>query len=136
MGLGLASAGTTRGKTAMHGYVRTSSRASLTVISNPSKRGRIGRPRHKAPQRVGGILGLLILAACCCFSASADTYRLDRSVIAGGAGTLQGGPFALHGTVAQPVVGREAAGPYSVGSGFWTGANAPDDRVFANGFES
>ncbi|MGA8276692.1 MAG: hypothetical protein WB784_00620 [Rhodanobacteraceae bacterium] len=65
-------------------------------------------------------------------------YGIDRSVVAGGGGSLAGGTFELRGTVGQ-VAGTTLSGSgYRFYGGFWepTENEVPTDRIFANGFDN
>jgi hypothetical protein len=64
-------------------------------------------------------------------------YRIDRSVIAGGGGSLGGGTFQLHGTLGQSASGTLSTSVYGFHGGFWArvGGDAPADRIFTNGFD-
>ena len=46
------------------------------------------------------------------------------SVIGGGGGHAEAAPYALDGTLGQPIVGQAASLPYDLCAGFWCGAAA------------
>ena len=50
------------------------------------------------------------------------------SVIGGGGGHAGAAPYALDGTVGQPMVGQAASPPYDLCAGFWCGA--PPYRIY------
>jgi hypothetical protein len=64
-------------------------------------------------------------------------YRIERSVIAGGGGTISGGTFQLRGSVGQNVAAASSAAGYTFYTGFWSpdAGAAPTDLIFANGFD-
>jgi hypothetical protein len=51
--------------------------------------------------------------------APAQSYSIDRFVMAGGSGTSAGGAFGLSGTIGQPDAGLMSGGNYSLAGGFW-----------------
>ena len=84
-----------------------------------------------------------MMGVVCAFAVHASTnssggpYRLERSVIAGGGSTINSGTFRLSGTLGQSASATLSASSYRLYGGFWPpDANAPTDRVFANGFDS
>ena len=53
--------------------------------------------------------------------ASAQSFSIDRFVIAGGGVTFAtGGPYSLGGTIGQPAGGVSTGGNYEMASGFWS----------------
>ncbi len=50
--------------------------------------------------------------------------NVNWSVIGGGGGRAEAAPYALDGTVGQPIVGRVGNSPYDLCAGFWCGAAA------------
>ena len=46
------------------------------------------------------------------------------SVIGGGGGHAEAAPYALDGTLGQPIVGQADSPPYDLCAGFWCGAAA------------
>jgi len=50
------------------------------------------------------------------------TPSIDRYVIGGGGGHSEATPYALDGTIGQPVVGLASGDGYELCSGFWCGA--------------
>lgn len=72
-------------------------------------------------KRIFFIVAMMMTALA--VSGSAQTYSIEKSVIANGGGTSSGGGFSLTGTIAQPVAGSVSgsASPQAVlYSGFWT----------------
>lgn len=55
----------------------------------------------------------------------AQSYSIDRFVIAGGSGTSVGGTLALSGTIGQPDAGLMGGGNYSLADGFWGASQTP-----------
>ena len=53
-----------------------------------------------------------------------DTPAINWSVIGGGGGHAEAAPYALDGTVGQPMVGQAASPPYDLCAGYWCGAAA------------
>lgn len=70
------------------------------------------------------MFAVLILAMVCRVlpAQSGGSYRITRSVIAGGGATVSsGGQYTLGGTIGQSQAGSTApAGSYSLNVGFWT----------------
>lgn len=62
-------------------------------------------------------------------------YVVTEFAIAGGGATLGGGSFRLSGTIGEPATTPLVASGYRLYDGFWAPATAPDDRIFANGFD-
>ncbi|MGA9341228.1 MAG: hypothetical protein WBV61_02710 [Rhodanobacteraceae bacterium] len=64
-------------------------------------------------------------------------YDIDRSVVAGGGGSLAGGTFELRGTVGQSASATLAGSAYRFYGGFWEPAEneTPTDLIFTSGFE-
>ena len=56
---------------------------------------------------------------CLNWAASAQSYSLDSSTIAGGGGSAAGSVYSITGTIGQPLVGEITNANYSVQSGFW-----------------
>ena len=65
------------------------------------------------------VIVLVLLAVIAPVALAQGGYAMTRSVIAGGGGASAGGPYALQGTIGQPVTGVSAQGDYDVSSGFW-----------------
>ncbi len=64
--------------------------------------------------------GLLLIAAITWpLLASADTYTVERAVIAATGGTVAGGPFQLNFTVGQSSSGSQSGPVTRLNSGFW-----------------
>jgi hypothetical protein len=55
----------------------------------------------------------------------AQSFSIDRFVMAGGSGTSAGGAFGLSGTVGQPDAGAMSGGNYSLAGGFWGAVQPP-----------
>ena len=93
--------------------------------------------------RAGGcsllLAALAILIAD--FAIAGGNYAIRNGTVAGGGHVVAQGSFRLIGTVAEPVQGTTAQGPYRVTSGFPatignTIQGGPGDgRIFADGFE-
>ncbi|HKE48191.1 MAG TPA: hypothetical protein VKB52_08995 [Rhodanobacteraceae bacterium] len=67
---------------------------------------------------------------------SGGPYRIDRVVIAGGGGPIDGGAYQVSGTFGQSAIARLAASDYVLFDGFWSPASfETSDRIFANGFD-
>lgn len=67
------------------------------------------------------LLGVLLIGSLSL--SNAQTYSIPRFTIAGGGGTLAGGPYLIQGTAGQPEPGEPRAGvPYVIMGGFWPGA--------------
>ncbi len=62
-------------------------------------------------------LALVVLLTAAA-GAQAQSFTIDRSVIAGGGGTSTNGGFSLTGTLGQPAVGRLSGGQYALDGGF------------------
>lgn len=65
---------------------------------------------------------ILILAALLLLTSVAlanGTPSVDWWVIGGGGGHAESAPYALDGTIGQPVVGVVSDDPYELCSGFW-----------------
>ena len=52
-------------------------------------------------------------------AAAAGVLTLERSVVAGGGGRVEAGPYVLNATIGQPVAGWTSQGAYDLCSGFW-----------------
>ena len=55
----------------------------------------------------------------------AQTYSIDRFVIAGGSGMSAGGAFSVSGTIGQADAGVMSGGNYSLAGGFWGAIPTP-----------
>ena len=95
---------------------------------------RAARSRRGAPYVLLPILAGLALAGTL---HAGEGHTLERSVIAGGGGTSQGGGHVARGTIAQPVPGTAtAAGAgHRVEAGYWQPQGLRPDSIFRNGFE-
>ena len=74
----------------------------------------------------------------CAGSLAAQSFSMEREVIAGGGGRGSGGDWQLDGTIAQTPAGKAAGGVYTLDAGFWvpeTPAGPLPDDIFADGFE-
>jgi len=68
---------------------------------------------------------------------SNGAYRIERSVVAGGGGSAAGDGFRLSGTFGQSATASLSAAGFGLYGGFWPLAGtAPNDLIFANGFDS
>lgn len=68
------------------------------------------------------VLGFLLCGAW----AQAQSYAIDRSVIAAGGGTSTGGAYSLSGTIGQADAGPQlAGGNFTLEGGFWPGLILP-----------
>jgi len=64
-------------------------------------------------------------------------YRIQSSSLDGGTPVASDGDgYHLRGSVGQPDAGTLAANGYVLRGGFWPGAAAANDLIFADGFES
>ena len=71
-----------------------------------------------------GFLLLLIVVILLSVSGvvlAANGYEIDRWVIGGGGGHVEGGDYVLNATVGQAVVGDITSDPYELCAGFWCG---------------
>jgi hypothetical protein len=68
------------------------------------------------------LLGGLALAGAVLAAPAATS--IERWVLSGGGGHTEADPYALDGTIGQPLVGTELAGGYTLCAGFWCGAEA------------
>lgn len=66
---------------------------------------------------IAGALGIIAGAADAQFA-------ITRSTINGGGAVVTGGPYALHGTIGQPVVAAASGGSIMSVGGFWTATGA------------
>lgn len=74
--------------------------------------------------------------SCAVAAQSGDgPYVVTEFAIAGGGATLGGGSFRLSGTIGEPASTPLGASEYRLYAGFWFPATAPNDRIFANGFD-
>jgi hypothetical protein len=69
---------------------------------------------------------------------SGGPYHIERSVITGGGGSLNGGSFQLSGTFGQSTTAPLSGSGYGFYGGFWppVAGSAPTDLIFADGFDS
>ena len=74
---------------------------------------------------------ILAMTLLLVFPLAAQTYQVDRYVIASGGGEMASASFSVNGSIGQPIVGRSSSASYIVESGFWVGAGgvAPCDYV-------
>jgi hypothetical protein len=75
------------------------------------------------------VLVLLFLAG---ISRAAPLAALDvsRYVIGGGGGYVEQSPYALNGTIGQPLVGTSSQSSDELCAGFWCGAAGHDHEVY------
>ena len=67
------------------------------------------------------LLVLLILLSVSGVVLAANGLEIDRWVIGGGGGRVEGGNYVLNGTVGQAVGGGITSDPYELCAGFWCG---------------
>jgi hypothetical protein len=79
---------------------------SLTRVRNLRQAGKV-------------ILALAALLLLTSVVLASGTPSVDWWVIGGGGGHAESAPYALDGTVGQPVVGVVSDDPYELCSGFW-----------------
>jgi hypothetical protein len=101
------------------------------------------RPRTEALRPIVLLLGTLALGGFAHAADGAGTgtgtgYRIVSFTVDGGTPVRVGGAgLALRGTIGQPDAGTLSGGGLVLRGGFWTGAaGAPNDVIFADGFES
>jgi hypothetical protein len=70
------------------------------------------------------ILILLLTVAIGVSAQTGDSYDLTWSTIGSGGGHAEAGPYALDGTIGQPIVGQVTSLPYDLCVGFWCGGAA------------
>lgn len=63
---------------------------------------------------------------------SGGPYAIDPAADAGGAATLNSGPFRLSGTIGQPATASLVASGYELDGGFHPSLS---DQIFASGFD-
>lgn len=91
---------------------------------------------HRRSPHARLLSGLALAGAA--LAAAAAPYELHRARLAAGGDSASGGPYHLVGTLGQSEAADSASGGvYALSTGFHrrAGALAPDDRLFANGFE-
>jgi hypothetical protein len=75
------------------------------------------------------------------FAFAGGNFAIRNGTVAGGGHIVAQGNFRLTGTVAEPVQGTTAQGPYRITSGFpatignINQGGPGDGRIFADGFE-
>ena len=86
--------------------------------------------------RAGVAALALALAGTALAQSAGGDFTVKKSVIAGGSATASGGDFRVAATAGQHDAGSMQGGDLTVRGGFWPAASAaPDDRIFANGFD-
>jgi len=81
------------------------------------------------------------IAALCCAAMQVDaqssggSYRVAKSVIAGGGGSIGGGSYRLTSTPGQTATAKAEGASYVLLGGFWTPTAPASDFIFANGFD-
>ena len=84
------------------------------------KTSKTGRIVERAALRFNALLGTCLLALFLATAASAQSYSINWSKIAGGGGTSSGGQYTLSGTIGQPDASMTmTGGNYSLTGGFW-----------------
>ena len=73
---------------------------------------------------IPALLAFFLLAG----AALAQGPAIPWSVIGGGGGHAEAAPYALDGTLGQPIVGQAASPPYDLCAGYWCGA--PPYRIY------
>jgi hypothetical protein len=67
------------------------------------------------------IILILTIAAGSLFAPSTHAqFAIDWFTIAGGGGTSTGGPYAVSGTIGQPITGESTGGTFTIEAGFWS----------------
>jgi hypothetical protein len=69
---------------------------------------------------------------------AAQTFNMERQVIAPGGGHSSGDDWQLDGTIAQTAAGKAAGGSYTLDAGFWvpeTATGPLPEAIFLDGFE-
>jgi len=74
---------------------------------------------------IPALLAFFLLAGA---ALAQGTSAIPWSVIGGGGGHAEAAPYALDGTLGQPIVGQAASLPYDLCAGFWCGA--PPYRIY------
>jgi len=62
---------------------------------------------------------LLIVAMIRPAVVQAEIYSIDWFTVDGGGGGSSGGGFSVNGTIGQPDAGRASGGAYALDGGFW-----------------
>lgn len=65
------------------------------------------------------IAAIAAASAGLALTASAQNYKIESSVIAGGGGTSTGGVYSVSGTIGQHDAGRLSGGNFTIEGGFW-----------------
>jgi hypothetical protein len=81
-------------------------------------------------QAVKVILALAALLLLAGTVLASNGYEITRYVIASGGGPAEVVPYALNGTVGQPVVGVDSNAPYQLCSGFWGCGGAGEYKIY------
>ncbi len=69
-----------------------------------------------------GVLSAVVVLVLVAGVALANGTTISRYVIGGGGGHAEAAPYALDGTIGQPVTGVVSDSGYELCSGFWCGA--------------
>jgi hypothetical protein len=117
------------------GDVEAPTRAAPPCTAQHSKRKEA--MERFAKSCVAALFGVAsVFAAHAAAQSSGGSFRIERSVIAGGGGLLGGGAFQLSGTVGQNATTHLSGSRFGFDAGFWPGpADSPTDSIFANSFE-
>jgi hypothetical protein len=74
---------------------------------------------------IPALLAFFLLAGA---ALAQGTPAIPWSVLGGGGGHAEAAPYAMDGTLGQPIVGQAASLPYDLCAGFWCGA--PPYRIY------
>src|SRR5260221_7445862 len=71
------------------------------------------------------IFALVMVAATSVLTQSGGQFTINKSVIAGGGGSANGGTFSVDGTIGQAAAGTTSSGgTFNLQSGFWAGGSS------------
>lgn len=76
---------------------------------------------------------ILIIIPALCASASAQSFIVDRYVIASGGGHSESGVYIIDGAIDQPAIGESSSDNYVVEAGFWVGGSITGNCVYIAG---
>ena len=79
------------------------------------------------------IINIILLLLFATSVAIAQSYHIDRYVIASGGGVMSSANYSVSGTIGQPIVGISSSANYTLESGFWVGAGAAGGCDYATG---
>ncbi len=72
----------------------------------------------------------LIAAPVLSQSGGGEGYEITRWNASAGGGNSASGNYTLDGTAGQPATDKMSSGDYTLGSGFWGGAGAPQHVIY------